>query len=85
PLSPASAWFRAGLVAGRDCLGCCFALMLAMFAVGVMNVVWIALLGVLMVWEKRSTGLVAPRAIGAVLGALGLALVATSPAGQHLV
>lgn len=83
PTAPAGAWLKAGLIAGRDCLGCCWALMAAMFAVGVMNVVWIALLGALMVWEKRSTGLAAPRAIGAALVLLGAVLIATSPAGQH--
>lgn len=84
PTAPAPAWFQAGLVAGRDCLGCCWALMAAMFAVGVMNVVWIALLGVAMVWEKRSTGLLAPRAIGAGLIGLGAVLVGTAPAGRLL-
>lgn len=85
PAAPTAAWFRAGLIAGRDCLGCCWALMAAMFAVGVMNVVWIALLGVAMVWEKRSTGLVAPRAIGAGLIGLGAALIGTAPAGRLLI
>jgi predicted metal-binding membrane protein len=85
PTAPAATWFRAGLVAGRDCLGCCWALMAAMFAVGVMNLVWIALLGVLMVWEKRSTGLAAPRLIGAALLVGGAGLVAGSPAGAALI
>lgn len=84
PEAPATAWFRAGLIAGRDCLGCCIALMAAMFAVGVMNVVWIALLGALMVWEKRSSGLTVPRLIGVALVLLGLALLAGSPLGARL-
>jgi predicted metal-binding membrane protein len=85
PAAPAGAWLKAGLIAGRDCLGCCWALMVAMFAVGVMNVVWIALLGVLMVWEKRSSGHLAPRVIAGALAVLGLALIAGSPAGRVLV
>lgn len=84
PDAPSATWFRAGLIAGRDCLGCCIALMAAMFAVGVMNVVWIALLGVLMVWEKRSSGLFVPRVIGVALIALGLALLAGSPLAARL-
>ena len=34
--------FRLGLRQGLYCLGCCWAMMLLMFAVGVMNVVWMA-------------------------------------------
>lgn len=82
--APAAAWLKAGLVAGRDCLGCCWALMVAMFAVGVMNVVWIALLGALMAWEKLSSGLIAPRLIGAALVLLGLGLLAGTPLAARL-
>src|SRR5262245_61781925 len=32
--------FRLGLKQGLFCLGCCWAMMLVMFAVGVMNVIW---------------------------------------------
>ena len=34
--------FRLGLQQGLYCLGCCWAMMLLMFAVGVMNVLWMA-------------------------------------------
>ncbi len=37
--------FRLGVRQGLYCLGCCWAMMLLMFAVGVMNVVWMAALG----------------------------------------
>ena len=37
--------FRLGVKQGLYCLGCCWAMMLVMFAVGVMNVVWMAALG----------------------------------------
>ena len=47
--------FRLGLRQGMLCLGCCWAMMLVMFAVGAMNVVWMAALGVLMTIEKLTT------------------------------
>ena len=44
--------FGLGIQQGLVCLGCCWALMLVMFAVGLMNLVWMALLGILMLLEK---------------------------------
>jgi predicted metal-binding membrane protein len=44
--------FRLGLTQGLYCLGCCWAMMLLMFALGVMNVFWMAALGVVMTLEK---------------------------------
>ena len=58
--------FRQGIEQGLDCLGCCWALMVVMFAVGVMNVVWIAVLGAVMTIEKLTTSLWVSRAIGLV-------------------
>jgi len=46
--------FRLGLVHGAYCLGCCWALMLLLFAAGVMNLVWIAGLAILVLLEKLS-------------------------------
>jgi predicted metal-binding membrane protein len=46
-----SAW-RLGLRHGLFCLGCCWALMLVMFAVGLGNLVWMAVLTGVMVIEK---------------------------------
>ena len=43
---------REGLWQGALCLGCCWAVMAVMFAVGLMNVLWIAILGVVMAVEK---------------------------------
>ena len=48
--------FRLGVKQGLYCLGCCWAMMLVMFAVGVMNVIWMAALGVVMTIEKIGTG-----------------------------
>lgn len=44
--------FRLGARHGIFCVGCCWALMLVMFAVGAANLVWMALLAALMVHEK---------------------------------
>jgi predicted metal-binding membrane protein len=43
---------RLGLRHGAYCLGCCWALMLVMFAAGVASLVWMALLTAVMVLEK---------------------------------
>ncbi len=76
--------FRQGIEQGIDCLGCCWALMGVMFAVGVMNVVWIALLGVFAVIEKVTTSVAISRAIGIGLVLWGLGLLALSPVGAAL-
>jgi predicted metal-binding membrane protein len=44
--------FRLGARHGAYCVGCCWALMLVMFAVGVASLIWMALLTALMVHEK---------------------------------
>jgi predicted metal-binding membrane protein len=44
--------FRLGARHGAFCVGCCWALMLVMFAAGVASLVWMALLTALMVHEK---------------------------------
>ncbi len=46
--------FRLGLQQGIHCLGCCWAMMLTMLALGAMNVVWMATLAVAMTVEKMS-------------------------------
>jgi predicted metal-binding membrane protein len=43
---------RLGVVHGAYCLGCCWALMLLLFAAGIMNLVWIAGLAILVLIEK---------------------------------
>ncbi|MGN6598561.1 MAG: DUF2182 domain-containing protein, partial [Actinomycetes bacterium] len=67
--------FRLGLSQGLYCLGCCWAMMLVMFAVGVMNVVWMAALGIVMTIEKLGSGRFFSHVVGAVL-ILGAAVVA---------
>ena len=74
--------FRLGIRHGAFCLGCCWAVMLVMFAVGVSNLVWMAALTALMVYEKigrlskemtQASG-VAFLTMGAALSAFQLAL-----------
>jgi predicted metal-binding membrane protein len=44
--------FRMGMKQGAFCLLCCWALMLLMFAAGLMNLVWMAGLTILVALEK---------------------------------
>jgi predicted metal-binding membrane protein len=48
----ASAAMRQGIRYGVSCLGCCWALMCLLFVVGVMNMVWIAVIAVWVLAEK---------------------------------
>jgi predicted metal-binding membrane protein len=48
PVAP----LRLGLEHGLYCVGCCFGLMLALFAVGVMSLVWMALVAAVIFAEK---------------------------------
>jgi predicted metal-binding membrane protein len=70
--------FRMGARHGLYCLGCCWALMLVLFVVGVMNLAWIAALAAFVFVEKLG---IAPRAVsraaGVVLIVAGVALIAT--------
>jgi predicted metal-binding membrane protein len=50
-ISPSAA-MGAGLTYGVSCLGCCWALMCLLFVVGVMNIVWIAVIAVWVLAEK---------------------------------
>lgn len=79
-----TAAFRDGLGRGLDCLGCCWVMMAAMLALGTMNLVWMAVLGVLAALEKLTFGRAVPNLIGLALMALGLALLAVSPVGGAL-
>jgi predicted metal-binding membrane protein len=67
--------FNLGFKQGLYCLGCCWAMMLVMFAVGVMNVIWMAALGMVMTIEKIGTDRRFTHAVGAVLIAIGIAFV----------
>jgi len=69
---------RLGLRQGLYCLGCCWAMMLAMLAFGVMNVVWMAALGVLMTIEKMTTDARFSKAVGVAFVALGCGMIVMS-------
>jgi predicted metal-binding membrane protein len=69
---------RLGLRQGLYCLGCCAAMMLLMFAAGMMNVIWMALLGIVMTTEKMSTTARFGRIAGGAMIASGAVLVAVS-------
>jgi predicted metal-binding membrane protein len=67
--------FRLGMRHGLFCIGCCWSLMLLMFAVGVGNLGWMLILGALMAIEKNlpwGRRISAP--LGVVLLCWGLAL-----------
>ena len=71
---------RMGAVHGAWCLGCCWALMAALFALGVMSVGWMVLVAALIALEKLAPWQwVATRGVAVVLVVLGIA-VATTPA-----
>src|SRR6185295_11662127 len=74
--------FRLGLTQGVYCLGCCWAMMLVMFAVGVMNVIWMAGLGMVMTIEKMLAGRRFTHAIGVMLIVAGVCAVLAAFAGH---
>jgi len=74
--------FRLGLKQGLYCLGCCWAMMLVMFAVGAMNVIWMAALGMLMTFEKIGTGKRFTYALGVTSIVIGIAFIATALAAH---
>jgi predicted metal-binding membrane protein len=75
--------FAMGLHHGAVCFGCCWALMLVLFVLGVMNLFWISALTAFMLIEKTAPhGRTIARAGGAALIAAGLLLALR--AGLHV-
>jgi predicted metal-binding membrane protein len=75
PLGP----LRIGLVHGFYCVGCCAGLMVVLFALGVMSVLWMAVIaGVIFAEKLLPHGLRLSRAVGPALLLLGIWL-AVSP------
>ena len=77
PLSFLMTRWRGALAMGAEhgayCLGCCWALMLVMFVVGVMNLFWMAALAIVMLLEKVAPrGDLVARATGVALVVLGV-------------
>ena len=68
-----------GIAHGAWCLGCCWALMAALFALGVMSVGWMIVIAALIAVEKLAPWeWLATRGVAIVLVVLGIA-VATAP------
>jgi predicted metal-binding membrane protein len=74
----ARAIYRLGIAQGVWCFGCCWALMLVMFAVGVMNVFWMALIGLFTLVEKQTASRTPTRLAGAILLVWAAALLVVS-------
>ena len=64
-----------GLQHGLYCIGCCWALMLLLFVGGVMNLLWIAAIGALVLAEKLIPGRLFQRITGVALIFAGAALL----------
>jgi predicted metal-binding membrane protein len=72
--------FRMGIEHGTFCLGCCWALMTLSFALGVMNLLWMALLTVVLCAEKLARrGRAVGQAFGIALFCWGLLLAFVVP------
>jgi predicted metal-binding membrane protein len=72
--------FRLGVRHGLYCVGCCWVLMLLMFAVGGIQLGWMLALGAVMFVEKAvAWGRWVTAPVGAVLALWGLALLARVP------
>jgi predicted metal-binding membrane protein len=68
---------RMGLVHGGWCLGCCWALMAALFALGAMSIAWMAVVGVLIAVEKLlPSRALATAGVAALLAALAVGVAA---------
>ncbi len=68
---------RMGVEHGTFCVGCCWVLMLLLFAGGVMNLLWVAAIAAIVLVQKLFPGgLLAARIAGAVLIVCGIALIA---------
>jgi predicted metal-binding membrane protein len=65
--------FQMGARHGGFCLGCCWALMLVLFVVGVMNLLWVAILTIFVLAEKIGpASIIVGRIAGVVLLVAGL-------------
>ncbi len=77
--------FQLGLRHGLFCLGCCWALMLIMFVVGIANLAWMLPLALLMLYEKIGPGGTrVVRPVGGLLILLGLSVMVDPRLGMIL-
>jgi predicted metal-binding membrane protein len=78
--------FEMGALHGAWCVGCCWALMASLFALGVMSLAWMAFAAALIALEKTVPfGRAITYATAALLVVLGLALLATPDAVPGLI
>src|SRR3954454_14951313 len=76
---------RLGVRHGAWCVGCCWALMAALFALGVMSIGWMAFIAALIAAEKLLPWRVATsRGIAVLLLVLGLSVAITTASGPGL-
>ena len=66
-----------GIEHGAWCVGCCWALMATLFALGVMSLAWTVVIATLVAIEKLSPWEDASRAVALLLVALALAVALT--------
>jgi predicted metal-binding membrane protein len=67
---------RAGISHGAYCLGCCWALMVVLVVVGLMNLIWMVAIALVFLLEKNwSHGAWVPRAAGTVTALLGVLII----------
>jgi predicted metal-binding membrane protein len=74
-----------GVRHGAWCVGCCWALMAALFALGVMSLAWMALVAAIVALEKIVPWPRATYAVGLLLLVLGVLLIATPDSVPGLV
>ena len=71
--------FSMGVRHGAFCVGCCWMLMLLLFVLGVMNLLWIAILAAVVMIEKLSShGRAAARVFGVAVASWGIYLLVGS-------
>ena len=74
-----------GLHHGLFCIGCCWTLMLLLFAAGVMNLFWVGVIAAFVLVEKIARGGARiGRIAGVLLAAWGLWIMAGTYIGRHL-
>ncbi|MDI3471522.1 MAG: hypothetical protein OJF62_003585 [Pseudolabrys sp.] len=74
--------FGLGIRQGLFCLGCCWAAMTVMAALGVMNIVWMVVLGIVMIVEKLAASRWPSYAIGTGLIAIGFGFMVLGTTGN---
>ncbi len=66
---------RMGISHGRSCLACCWAIMLLLFVLGVMNLWWVLAIAGVVAWEKLTRSAAVPRIAGVAFIGAGVAVL----------